>query len=73
MNARTELGQLIAELYAGASEARTEEIVERANELSPDPGWSDYLFYSDEFIGEGDTLLLDQLLDKIFSYRPIAL
>lgn len=71
MNARAELGQLITELWDGASETRSKLIAERANELSPDPNWSDLIFYSEEFIGEGGTLLLDKLLDEIFSYRAI--
>jgi hypothetical protein len=72
MNARMELGLLLAELWDGVTETRSEEIAERANELSPDPDWSDYLFHSEEFVGEEDRLLLEKLLDKIFSYRPIA-
>ncbi len=73
MEARAEMEQLITELGNGADEARAGEIAERVNELSPDPNWSDYIFHSDEFIGDEGTLLMEQLLDKILSYRAIQL
>jgi len=73
MDARAEMEQLITELLNGAGEARSEEIAERINELSPDPNWSDYLFYSEEFVSEDGTLLMKDFLDKVFSHKPIQL
>lgn len=73
MDARTEMKLLICELLNEASEARAQEIAEKIDQLSPDPNWSDYLFHSEEFMGDAETLLMEKFLDRIFSCRPILL
>ena len=73
MDLRTQLKILILELWNGANESRSEEIADFLNKHSPDPNWSNYLFHSEEFIGENETLLVEKLLDYIFAYVPIQI
>lgn len=48
-------------------------IKERIYAISPDPGWSKYVFGSDEFILKDGTLDTSAVVDKILSYKPIQL
>ena len=73
MNARTEVGQLITKLWEAGSDAKFEEIAEKIGRLSPDPHWSEYVYYSEEYVGGDGTLLLEELLDRIFAYKPVVL
>jgi hypothetical protein len=72
-NAKKRLSELILELWNIPSEKRSEEIVEEINKLSPDPSWSNYIFYSEEFVNEDETLNVDGVVNKILSYKPIQL
>lgn len=69
----TKITDLLLELWAVPNEKRTDEIFEEMNRLSPDPEWSNYLFHSEEFVGTGDVLLVEDLVNKILAYKPIIL
>lgn len=71
--AREEARKLILELWSVPSESRTDDLVELLNVLLPDPEWSDSIYHSDEFVDENEELKVEELLDKVFSYRSIQL
>lgn len=48
-------------------------LVARINQLSPDPEWTDYIFYSDEFFDSHGNLDVDRLISRMAAYRPITL
>lgn len=73
INEIEELKNLLTELWNGVNQKRFEEIADRINFLSPDPHWSDHIFHSEEFISESGALLLEELIEKIQSYKPIQL
>ena len=65
---KAEARRLIEELIsAKATEEREDEIVERLNQIIPDPEWIDYVFWSKP------AMTVDQVVEKSFSYRPIQL
>jgi len=74
MDARAELITLIERLLAvPATEEEEQAITDRISLLSPDPAWSDYLFYSDAFQqpdGHPDVI---RVVDKILNTKPILL
>ena len=72
---RETLKVLVNELCNSESltEDRDAELGDMISQLSPDPEWSDYIFYSDEFIEKNGKLDVEKFLDKIFSYKPIQL
>ena len=55
-------------LNATCSEARQIEINLEVNKLSPDPFWSDYIFWSEEYINEDLSINYEGFLDKISEY-----
>lgn len=67
---RPKLKQLLQQLWDCKNEEQTQEIAERISGISPDPNWSDYIFHSDEFVGEDDSLNVEGLMDKIFAFKP---
>lgn len=48
-------------------------LVARISQLSPDPEWSDYIFYSDEFFDSHGNLDVDRLIAQMAACRPITL
>lgn len=50
-------------------EKRESDICLKINNLSPDPKWSNYIFWTDDYIDENDNFLMEKFLDKIFSYK----
>lgn len=71
---REELRALIAKLVSLDYQENDEiALLDRVNYLSPNPEWSDYIFYSKEFATAGGGIDIERLMDKIFSYRPIVL
>lgn len=71
---REEIRSLIEELVKfDATEDRERFICAEVDKLSPDPEWSQYIFWSDDYIDEDDQFLMDDFLDKIFSYKLIIL
>ena len=55
-------------LNTECSEPRQIEINLELNKLSPDPFWSDYIFWSDEYVYEDGNVNYEKLFDKISSY-----
>lgn len=57
-----------------ATEERESQIFLEIDKLSPDPTWSDYIFWGKgEYDNLDGSLNMDKFLDKIFSYQPIIL
>ncbi len=50
------------------SESREIEISLELNKLSPDPFWSDYIFWSDEYVNEDLSINYEKFFDKIAEY-----
>ena len=50
------------------SESREIEINLELNKLSPDPFWSDYIFWSDEYVNEDLSINYEKFFDKISEY-----
>ena len=60
---------LLEELInATCSESRQIEINIELNKLSPDPFWSDYIFWSEEYINEDLSINYEGFFDKITEY-----
>lgn len=55
------------------SEKEEVDLKEKINKVSPDPNWSDYIYQTDAFVSADGAFNIDDVLDKIFSYRPIRL
>ncbi|WP_413519085.1 hypothetical protein [Psychrobacter glacincola] len=55
-------------LNATPSESRQMEINLELNGLSPDPFWSDYIFWSEEYINEDLSINYEGFFDKIAEY-----
>lgn len=55
------------------TEAEEDQFLLQLKEIVPDPDISDYIFWSDEFYDENKNLDIDAILEKAFSYKPIAL
>ncbi|WP_267433019.1 hypothetical protein [Sphingomonas sp. GM_Shp_1] len=41
--------------------------------LSPDPKWSDYIFYSQEFVDGNGNIDIDRLVDKLMAFKPVSM
>ena len=60
---------LLEELInATCSESRQIEINIELNKLSPDPFWSDYIFWSEEYVNEDLSINYEGFFDKIAKY-----
>ncbi|PYE38544.1 hypothetical protein [Psychrobacter fozii] len=55
-------------LNTKCSEPRQIEINLELNKLSPDPFWSDYIFWSDEYVSAEGNVNYEKLFDKISEY-----
>ncbi len=55
-------------LKTTCSESREIEISLELNKLSPDPFWSDYIFWSDEYVNDDGNVNYEKLFDKISDY-----
>jgi hypothetical protein len=68
---RTKLKLIMQCLYAeGFSEADQNELINMGTAKSPDPSWSDYIYWPDRHGLDGS---IEAALDKVFSYKPILL
>lgn len=66
--------QLILKLLNGPStDSENNKIAEELRRLVPDPDLTKYIFWSDEFYDDNEILDVDAVLEKAFSYKPIAL
>ena len=70
---KIEFIELVKELLKVPSEDREKVICERLDKISPDPNYSDYIFYSDEFSAKDDSFNFEGLTEKVFNYKPILL
>lgn len=50
------------------SESRQEEIDDEISKLSPDPFWSDYIFWSEDYINEDGSINYEKFFEKISEY-----
>ena len=55
-------------LNTKCSESRQIEINLEINKLSPDPFWSDYIFWNEEYINEDLSINYEKFFDKISEY-----
>ena len=65
--------ELVLELLSIPDEEREDAILEELDTLSPDPAYTNYIFHSNEFINTDGEFMIDEYLEKVFSYKPIAL
>jgi hypothetical protein len=73
-NDREILRDLLIRLVSiDASEKEEASLIGRINMISPDPRWSDYIYQTDAFISADGAININDVLDKIFAYRPIRL
>ncbi len=55
-------------LNTTSSESRQKEIDQEISKLSPDPFWSDYIFWSDDYLNENEKINYNKFFDKISEY-----
>ena len=55
-------------LNTKCSTPREIEICLELSKLSPDPFWSDYIFWSDEYVNDDGNVKYEKLFDKISDY-----
>lgn len=70
---REELRKLLRELWDCPGEERTSHLFEEINQLVVDPNWSDYIYWSDEFVTNDEGLDVDGLIQRLDEYKPIQL
>ncbi|BCA63118.1 hypothetical protein HMP09_2352 [Sphingomonas sp. HMP9] len=64
---------LIRLVSMDVSEKEEDGLIGQINKISPDPNWSDYIYQTDAFVSADGAINIDDVLDKIFAYRPIRL
>ena len=71
---RIELRKLIHDVVniPPGDEQKLDKLLNRINKLSPDPTILNYVLYSSSYYTD-DELDIEAVLDKVFSYKPIAL
>lgn len=68
-DAKQKITLLLEELInTRCSESREIEINLELNKLSPDPFWSDYIFWSEEYVNEDLSINYEKFFDKISEY-----
>jgi hypothetical protein len=68
---RTKLNLILQCLLSGNfTEKEQDMLIAMGTATSPDPAWTDYIYWPNRHGLDGS---IDAALDKIFSYRPIAL
>ena len=70
---KNKVKKLIVELLDIPSEEREKIILGELDTLSPDPGYSDYLYHSREYEKTDGEIDINAVIEKIFSYKPIQL
>ncbi len=68
---KIKLTALFEELWEVPSDEREIEIFEEVKKISPDPKWSDYIYWSDEFVNEDESLNIPKLIKKLEEHKPI--
>lgn len=65
---KTRMIELIERLiHPKHSEKEDQEIGLELDHLSPDPNWSDYIFWSDDYLKEDGSMDYDKFFKKIFN------
>ncbi|WP_152610783.1 hypothetical protein [Ruegeria sp. ANG-R] len=70
---RDTVRDLIGKLLSTRDEGEQSVIAQELDEICPDPEWSDHIFHSTDYYNEDDTLNVEAVVEKIFSYQPIIL
>lgn len=61
---------LLEELLSNvASEKRENDIVQELDQLLPDPKWSDYIFWSEDYVNDDGSIKYDKFFKKVFDYK----
>ena len=68
---KNKLTKLFEELWEVPSDERESEIIEEINKISPDPKWSEYIYWSEEFVNEDESLNIPKLIKKLDEHKPI--
>lgn len=69
LDAKNKALELIKELISNsASEKREDEIMKELDILLPDPRWSDYIFWSEDYKNEDSSFNYDKFFKKVFDY-----
>ncbi|ERL57015.1 hypothetical protein [Psychrobacter aquaticus] len=55
-------------LSTTSSESRQKDIDNKISKLSPDPFWSDYIFWNEEYVNEDGSINYEKFFDKIAEY-----
>ena len=68
-NAKQRITLLLEELLSlKATESRENYIFEEINKLSPDPRWSDHIYWSDDYVNEDGSINYEKFFEKISDY-----
>lgn len=51
-----------------ATESRESYIFEEIDKLSPDPRWSDHIYWSDDYVNEDGSINYNKFFEKISDY-----
>ncbi len=55
-------------LSSGLSKSEEDNLMLELDALLPDPCWSDYIFWNDDYLNEDTSLNYDKFFDKVFDY-----
>ncbi len=50
------------------SDSRQQDIGDELDNLLPDPYWSDYIFWSEDYLNADESINYDKFFDKVFDY-----
>lgn len=70
---KAEFIALVGELLQLPGEEREAEIFERLDQISPDPAYSDYIYHCDDYCLDDDSMNINKLAQKVFSYQPLII
>lgn len=71
---KSRLKDLIEKLIAvPETEEELDSLSEETSKLSPDPSWSNYIYYSKDFENSDGSIDIDRVVEKVFQYKPIIL
>ena len=62
-----------SQLIQSGSEKEQEDMFEALTNGILDPEWSNYIFHSDKYCSEHGGIMVEAVVDKILSYKPIIL
>ena len=56
---------LMNDLLSNKFTEEEDKVALKIDQLSPDPRWSDYIFWSDDYYDKNDNFLMEKFLNKI--------